>query len=62
MRSVMQRRNRSDLGNSNSLFFMAIAVILDDSFQNFLIFPCEENRIGQNNESKCCSSALHVYL
>lgn len=53
MRSVMQRRNRSDLGNSNSLFFMATAVILVDSFQNFLILPCEDNRIGQNSNSEC---------
>lgn len=53
MRSVMQRRNRSDLGNSNSLFFMATAVILVDSFQNFLILPCEDNWIGQNSNSEC---------
>lgn len=49
----MQRRNRSDLGNSNSSFFMAIAIILGDYFQKFLIFPCEENRKGQNNKSEC---------
>lgn len=54
MRSVMQRRKRSDLGNSNPSLhsiFNHSNVLIEPS-QNFLIFCCEDNLIGQNNKSE----------